>query len=76
MKLRMSLVFLSFAAANASAFQAKLTPVNPNDAAKLAQMETAFSNGHVATSPLGICDATSVSGCNCPFCTQLRSIGR
>ncbi|WP_448622867.1 hypothetical protein [Dickeya fangzhongdai] len=80
MKLRISLVFLSFAAANASAFQAKLAPVNPDDAMKLAQVETAFSNGHVATGQqvgqLGICDATSVSGCNCPFCTQLRSIGR
>ncbi|MCI4185389.1 hypothetical protein MRO89_05325 [Dickeya dianthicola] len=85
MKLRMSLVFLSFAAANASAFQAKLAPITPNDAMTLAQVETAFSNGHVATGQnaghqnagqLGICDATSLSGCNCPFCTQLRSIGR
>ncbi|ACS87215.1 hypothetical protein [Musicola paradisiaca] len=77
MKLNMSLVFLSFAAADASAFQARIAPVEPNGAVILAQAENAFRYGHgVKTATPGLCDAVSVSGCNCPFCTQLRSLGR
>ncbi|WP_035339611.1 MULTISPECIES: hypothetical protein [Dickeya] len=79
MKLKLSLVFLSFTAVNASAFQAKLAPAEPVGTARLAQAQASFSHGYSATglsAGLGQCDAASVSGCLCPFCTQLRSIGR
>lgn len=76
MKLKLSLVFLSFTAVNAGAFQAKVAPIAPADASRLAQAQAAFSHGNTAAGALGLCDATSVSGCDCPFCTQLRSMGR
>lgn len=75
----LSVLFLSLVAAQASAFQAKIAQP---DAAGLRNSDEAkrsfssFTPMALQTIHPGQCDAASVNGCSCPFCTQLRLIGR
>ncbi|POY58884.1 hypothetical protein PB70LOC_02239 [Pectobacterium versatile] len=71
MKKGLSVLFLSLVAAQASAFQAKIAQ---SDEAK--RTFSGFTPMGLQTIHPGQCDATSVNGCGCPFCTQLRLVGR
>lgn len=70
------LLLLSLAAANAAAFQPKgdrqLAPV-AGDTARSAPDFLSFHLTQANGIHPGSCAATAVSGCGCPFCTQLRN---
>ncbi|WP_405077661.1 hypothetical protein [Pectobacterium versatile] len=79
MKKGLSVLFLSLVAAQASAFQAKIAQSNDAGLRNIDEANRTFSD----FTPMGLqtihpgqCDATSVNGCGCPFCTQLRLVGR
>ena len=74
MKTTVPLLLIAIASAKAGAFQAKI------DTLKLAQKpDTAVANVDL-TQPMATAEFHSqlikpVSGCQCPFCTQLRALG-
>ncbi|WP_350316894.1 hypothetical protein OHK33_07195 [Pectobacterium aroidearum] len=79
MKKGLSVLLLSLVAAQASAFQAKMVQSTESGLRNIDDAKRAFSG----FTPMGLntihpgqCDATSVNGCGCPFCTQLRLIDR
>ncbi len=73
MKTTVPLLLIAIASAKAGAFQAKI------DTLKLAQMpDTAVANVDL-TQPLATAEVHAallkpVSGCQCPFCTQMRAL--
>ncbi|MEH2920072.1 hypothetical protein ACFFL1_02825 [Samsonia erythrinae] len=79
MKKSLSVLCLSLVAAQASAFQAKITQPNDGglrDAGEAKRIFVGFTPMGLQTIHPGQCEATSINGCNCPFCAQLRLIGR
>lgn len=80
MKLKLSLALLAFIATHAAAFQAKIAPESQPTANGASAAEQPFNGFHLmalqAQRPGGQCAAASINGCSCPFCTQLRNIGR
>lgn len=80
MKYPLPLLVLSLCAVKAQAFTTRVPsePVGGNEAENRASF--AFTSFHAmdmqTLQPGGVCDTASVSGCNCPFCSQLRSLGR
>lgn len=79
MKQQLSLLVLSLLATKAQAFTSKIPsePAGSSDVA--ARASYAFATFHpmdVKNVQPGLCNAVSVNGCSCPFCTQLRSMGR
>lgn len=79
MKHSLPLLFLSLVAVKAQAFTARMPAEQTNGAEEAAETKAVFSAFHtlnVETLQIGVCDAVSVNGCNCPFCTQLRGAGR
>ncbi len=79
MKYPLSLLVLSLCAAKAQAFTSRIPSEQTGKTEAATQASIAFASFHamgVKTLRPGICDAVSVNGCNCPFCTQLRSLGR
>ncbi|WP_409307304.1 hypothetical protein [Pectobacterium sp. B1J-3] len=79
MQKNISLVFLSLIATQASAFQAKITPVNTVPSVNTMSPYVTFSGfsafDQQSLHP-GICSTVSINGCGCIFCTQLRMSGR
>lgn len=71
MKVTVPLLVIAFASAKAGAFQAKIDPL------KLALKQANALASTDQAQPLAIAEAharlaTAVSGCQCPFCTQMR----
>ena len=78
MKHPLSLLFISLVAVKAQAFVAPTPAKQMDKTADEAKAGAAFSILHamnVDTLKVGVCDAVSVNGCGCPFCTQLRNAG-
>lgn len=79
MKHPLSFLVLSLVAARAQAFTAQIPSEQTGNAEATTRASMAFFSFHsmnMKTLQIGVCDAISVNGCNCPFCTQLRSLGR
>lgn len=79
MKQQLSLLVLSLFAVKAQAFTSKIPSEPAGNSDVAARASYAFATFHpldVKNVQPGLCNAVSVSGCNCPFCTQLRSLGR
>ncbi|QTF10832.1 hypothetical protein HC231_15025 [Brenneria izadpanahii] len=68
------LLFLLLVAAKAPAFQAKIAPSGEANNIENALYQSPAMT--IQTIHPGVCSAVSINGCGCPFCTQLRSIGR
>lgn len=72
-------ISLSVVSGSAMAFQAKdkdpaeFTRQQVRGAEFAIYDQAISSQGMSNVSPIGNCAATPVSGCNCPFCTMLRS---
>ena len=75
MKHSLPLLLIAFCSAKAGAFQAK------TDASKLTAFSTASLDYrdpgaaqtlNITTIHPGLCSATPITGCHCPFCTRLR----
>ncbi|GKW43424.1 hypothetical protein LOZ86_14125 [Pectobacterium parvum] len=75
MKKGLSVLFLSLVATQASAFQAKIAQSTETGLRNIDEAKHTFS-GFTPMGLPGQCDATAINGCGCPFCTQLRLIGR
>ncbi|WP_241898826.1 hypothetical protein [Erwinia sp. OLFS4] len=74
-KMQLSAAVLVLAAGKAGAFQARVSmPEGNNASQRLAAFKIVLADGR--SFQIGVCDAHSVNGCNCPFCTQLRNAGR
>ncbi|MFE8100836.1 hypothetical protein RBA63_12685 [Brenneria goodwinii] len=79
MKHPLSLLILSLCTVKAQAFTVKIPSEQTGKTEAATRASIAFASFHamdVKTLQPGICDAVSVNGCNCPFCTQLRGLGR
>lgn len=79
MKQKIPLLVLSLCAAKAQAFTSKIPSepsVNSDTAARASFAFATFHTLDTKNIQPGLCNAVSVNGCNCPFCTQLRSLGR
>ncbi|OON41106.1 hypothetical protein BTJ39_03815 [Izhakiella australiensis] len=78
MKKQLSAAILTLMAGKAYAFQAHVTiPQGYNGSVDLPALmgaKIALADGRYIHPSQ--CDAHAISGCNCPFCTQLRSVGR
>lgn len=73
------LLFVLLVAAKAPAFQAKIAPESHTAAGEINAIARAlYPLPAVALQTIhpGVCDAVSVNGCGCPFCVQLRNVGR
>ncbi len=79
MKQPLSLLMLSLFAVKAQAFTSKIPSEPAGNSDVAARASYAFATFHtldVKNVQPGLCNAVSVNGCDCPFCTQLRSLGR
>lgn len=73
------LLFLLLVAAKSPAFQAKIAPESLMPSGGTSNPENTFYRlPAMAAQTLhpGVCNAVSINGCGCPFCVQLRNIGR
>lgn len=73
------LLFLFLVAAKSPAFQAKIAPQDLPSSGELNNLENRLYHVPAMTMQTlhpGVCSAVSIDGCGCPFCVQLRNIGR
>ncbi|MEC5344557.1 hypothetical protein ABRZ24_18340 [Brenneria populi] len=79
MQKRAYLLFLLLVAAKSPAFQAKIAPQSltlSNGILPSANISHPLPTMAMQTIHPGVCNAVSINGCGCPFCVQLRNIGR
>lgn len=73
------LLFLLLVAAKAPAFQTKIAPEGLTPSGGLNNPGNTLYRVPAMTAQTrhpGVCSAVSIDGCGCPFCVQLRNIGR